>query len=380
MKVWFRKNFKVISSVLAGFVNTVGFCLSLLGVMKLETLESNSILILVLLGISEIFLILTVIYTLSCIIKDAHRNEAYEFKQAELLQIKAANKVIFENYKTTVLTYKDFRDRLHALRNGLNNELKNINELDKLVTNDHSVKPSDEEITNLIDENRNNIMSKFEDALVRQYNRFMVNMLNLLKSSVDEYLSTKGCNSQTSFAIKQLKVPVSYKKINEREKNIYTAFRDPRTYNSKKRKETWDKLFCIRENSDFRNSVERDYYIFNFISKSDVDNSLYQNENENFYEYYNSGVTCAIYSHINDEKRLYGFLACDSLFDTKIKEKCGNNVYDYNVASIMLATAHIISLYLDSFIPIWDDSTTQGTSGNGICETMAKRVENLRYN
>ena len=87
-----------------------------------------------------------------------------------------------------------------------------------------------------------------------------------------------------------------------------------------------EKTFSIRKNSDFIFSIEKDYYIFNFVNKILSENGLYLNENTSFYENYNSGVTCTIYSCVNKERVLYGFLACDSLFDENTEKKCGKNI------------------------------------------------------
>ena len=180
----------------------------------------------------------------------------------------------------------------------------------------------EKELNSLIDRERTNgnvteysveakkdIKNNLKSSLITHYNRFMIRTIDSLRNSIEEYLLTKGCKCSVSIAVKQLEKSINYAGIDslKSKSNVYTAFRDSRTYSSKKRNETWEKRFSISKNSDFVNSIEKDFYIFNFMDKTFMDNQLYLNENQNFYETYNSGVTCTIHSCVKKERMLYGF-------------------------------------------------------------------------
>lgn len=129
------------------------------------------------------------------------------------------------------------------------------------------------------------------------------------------------------------------------------------------------------------------------MNKTYMDNGLYLNENQNFYENYNSGVTCTIYSCIGEERILYGFLACDSLLTPKSRALSGKAVYDYNVANMLMTTAHIIGLYLQDFLDVWNNyyiapqvevltSEKAKTTRKGelnLCAEMVDEINSTRY-
>ena len=263
--------------------------------------------------------------------------------------------------KSIITTYKDCTDTLGLrIKNYIENNAR-LNELNGQLCSDEKQKEFEdlddaakEKITEHVQVERNKEFLKFRETLIDDYNRFLGNITIILRRSLEEYISTKKCSSNVSVTVKQLDEPTFYNQIDKKKVRVFTAFRDNRTYNSKKRMETWKKSFSIDKNSDFAMSIEKEYYIFNFIEKQHLEQGLYQNETVSFYENYNSGVTCTIHSCVNGERKLFGYLACDSLFDSKLKNKYGKNIFDWNVANLMMYTAHVIAMYFDEFLSIWD--------------------------
>lgn len=395
MKYWLNKYYKIVVSAVSLVINTIGLVLSIYSALiGTEQTESSSYITFLLIS-AEVFLIISVIYTIISALNNYHNRVSIDEKNAELIRCKDANKTIYENNKAIIGYYKDFKDRLQMLVDEHLAELKNISKLEKKL-NDVLPIPGDNEKPNdnYFDNQKSKIDNDLKTNLIELYNRFIINTMTLLRESIEEYLVTKGCHAPVSLAMKQLESPERYSQIDEKKMNIHTAFRDAKTYRSKTRNETWEKSFCIKKNSDFKFSIERDYYIFNFVNKALAENGFYLNENDNFYENYNSGVTCTIHLCVNKKRVLYGFLACDSLFDQATRRKCGENIYDYNVANIMMSTANIIALFLHEFLDIWNlhyiengyygkpdkvKSLDEAKKERNLCKIMIARAKNSRY-
>lgn len=393
MKYWLIKYYKIITSVIALAINSFGLVLSILGAVPGGKWAESRSYITFLLVSAEIFLLLSVIYTIISALNNYHNRISVDEKDAELMRCKTSNRTILENNKASITCYKDFHDRLNILTKQHKVKLDEIEFLRGIGNVSKLDNQSNEEVSRYLEKVISEEREAIKTELIELYNRFIINLINLTRDSIEEYLSTKGCNVPVSIALKQLEEPTNYNKIDDKENKIYTAFRDSKTYRSKTRNETWQKSFCIRKNSDFLSSIEKDYYIFNYVNKTFFENGLYLNENNNFYEYYNSGVTCTIYSCIEKERILYGFLACDSLLDDKMQKKGGQNIYDYNVANMMMAAAHIIAIFLKEFLSVWDeyyvryDLNVSNSPGEyetfkkerNLCQVMIRRVKNTRY-
>lgn len=393
LKYWLNKYYKIITSIIAFAINTFGLALSILGAFPGGKWAESRSYVTFLLVSAEIFLILSVIYTIISALNNYHNRISVDEKDAELMRCKSSNRTILENNKASITCYKDFHDRLNIFAKQHKAKIEEIYFLRRIDNESRSYNQSNQEISQYLEKVISEERESIKTELIELYNRFIINLINLTRDSIEEYISTKGCNVPVSIALKQLEEPTNYNKINDKEDKIYTAFRDSKTYRSKTRNETWQKSFCIRKNSDFLSSIEKDYYIFNYVNKTFLENGLYLNENNNFYEYYNSGVTCTIYSCIEKERILYGFLACDSLLDDKMQKKGGQNVYDYNVANMMMAAAHIIAIFLKEFLLVWDnyyvryDQDVLNSSENyetfkkerNLCQVMIQRVKNTRY-
>lgn len=368
MKYFFRKWYKVILSVFAGFLNSAGLALSIIQI-ALGNANNDSVFIYIVLGISELFLIFSVIYSLISVFRNKSEQIQLEEKNNQIDKLEDAERIIFENQKSTITTYKDCID---ALEYRVSNYLDNYNRLDQLEkTIGNETRDDKKDIIDYIKTERTKEFDNFKLLLIDEYHRFLGNITNIIRRSLEEYINAKGCKKGVSITVKQLEFPQNFKDLNDHKAKVYTAFRDYRTYFSKQRNETWGKAFTIAKNSDFVISIEKDYYIFNFVEKKHRDTGLYQNENSNFYEHYNSGITCTIYSCMDKQRKLFGYLACDSLFDKKDYKKIGNDIFDWKAANIMMHTSHVIAMYLQEFFKVW----------NSYCvyPLQSKWVEHIEY-
>ncbi len=362
MKYFISKWYSLIGAVLAGFINTAGFALSLIQIIWGNN-STESIIIFLVLLLSEIFLIISVAYTIYSILKNKSEQINLEEKNNQIDRLQVADRIIYENQKSIITTYKDCSDILNQKVTNYLEDQKRINTTyEKLkeqseVTGDYVVAMDEgarNETLKFLEIERINEFNKFRYSLIDSYNRFLGSMTNIIRRSLEEYISTKRCKNSVSITIKQMETPWDYNTLNDHQAKVYTAFRDYRTYSSKIRNETWEKAFTISKNSDFVISIEKDYYIFNFIDKKELDTGLYQNENRSFYEHYNSGITCTIYSCINKKRILFGYLACDSIFDKKDRRIAGNDIFDWNAANLMMHTAHVIAMYLQIMFDTWN--------------------------
>lgn len=361
VKIFIRKWYKTIGTTLSLIFNSFGLILSIVGIITNGNKDVSTTIVFFVLLAAEIFLILSIIYSIFSVFNDKSKLIKVNEKINEIERLTNANRIIFENNKSIVTTFKDCTDTLSLrIKSYLGNNMR-LNELNGQLCSDEKKKEYEE----LDDNAKNKIFDhvkiertkeffSFRDTLIDDYNRFLGNITIILRRSLEEYISTKNCSSNISVTVKQLNEPTFYNQIDKKKVRVFTAFRDNRTYNSKKRIETWQKSFSIDKNSDFAMSIEKEYYIFNFIEKQHLEQGLYQNETVSFYENYNSGVTCTIHSCVEGERKLFGYLACDSLFDLNVKKKYGRNIFDWNCANLMMYTAHIIAMYLEKYLTIWD--------------------------
>ena len=141
--------------------------------------------------------------------------------------------------------------------------------------------------------------------------------MNRLKEMVEGYLQGKGFDLSVSTALKLVIDPGELSCLAEQgaKHNVFTAFRDTKTYESRERVEMPPKLYSVNRNSDFVYCANgKSFYIFNASeSKNAYD---YQNENERCSQFYNAGVTVTVRSEGSElagPSIIYGFLACDVL-------------------------------------------------------------------
>ncbi len=378
MKYFFVKYRKLIFSILAWIFNSLGIALSIWG----NIIDGpEKLIIMVNLIAAEIFFMCSVIYSLCAIIRDISRQELLEQAKIDLSKMQDANRKMIENNKSIITNYKDVDDTLNKIVADYQESITRIKTI-----REHTHGQNDEIINEYIEKESLKEYENFRHSLIRLYNNFHINILNCLKSSLSSYSAARGYKCSIAIATKQLTDPIEYSKIDERAPNIYTAFRDSQTYNNKLRNETWTKKFSIYENSDFSHSIAKDYCIFNNISRK---SGMYRNENRAYYEYYNSGITYAIYSCIGGERKLYGFIACDSLLTDKEIEKNGAEMFDLNMANILSVGAHMIAVFLEKFLKVWESNYSpeyyeqnhkKSLYSKNFCEAMKYNVDKARYN
>jgi len=349
MKFLVKKWYKAIINILSMLISAAGLAITVITLFVADP-GNNAVIIYILIIILSLLMIGATVYNVFSVLKEQGKKQEFDDVRDELNTGKKANRVIYENYKTSLTTFKDCADHL---RDRITEYKKAYTAVD-VIEEKLSATPGSVDLDSYIKTQREDENSELCKALIIEYNRFIGAITNTLRRSIEEYLTTKGCYESVSITLKQLEYPVKYKDIDEKNANVYTAFRDFRTYSSKKRGETWGKAFKISKNSDFINSIEKDYFIFNFMTKKSLEDGLYQNENSTFYEHYNSGVTCTVYSCVGGERKLFGYLACDSLFNNKVKKRIGNDIYDWNVANILMHSAQIIAMYLELLLDYWD--------------------------
>lgn len=200
------------------------------------------------------------------------------------------------------------------------------------------------------------LMSECRQAMLDEYSRFVCSLINRTQDMIESYLDGKGMPIDVSVTLKLFVYPDSADRVvsSGGQANLFTAYRDTRTYESGDRNENPPRLYTINRNSDYIHCINgHNYYTFNNNNDSDI--SGYANENEGYSRFYNSGVTVLVESRSTDLTRsatpsvVYGFLACDALNLSYSSEK----LMDDNVASIMMTMGAMIGSYCNYLEYVW---------------------------
>lgn len=234
--------------------------------------------------------------------------------------------------------------RLIAMSSECLEQLESIQSSEnKMRSHNYTEEEIDEELSRLVVE-KNKIFSK---RFIDEYNIFLVDIMNHVKEIIEEYLKGIGLDLRVSVTLKQLIKPHPIEGLHDTEKNVYTAFRDNKTWREKVRSIREGRLYTIKKNIDFSFCLDHNYYIFNNKTTDDKD---YENENKMFLEHYNSGVTTLLSFESNGIQNVYGFLACDVL-----NPNSENVVMDNYIGNIMMGAADIISLYFSNLDEWWNN-------------------------
>ena len=385
MKSMIKKVLQIVSSCMSIIVAIISLVLTILALSGMDRINNNSLAVWIILIFGNFLLFALGIYLSFSFLKNYNikiKNEEYK-SVAE--GCKLSQRIILENQKQILTNYKELTDRMKQKYQKYKQKIEKASiELDELTKNGFICNKKESD-WDKYKENQFELIKKaeiehFTEDLVDNYQRLLGNVTILLKRSVEEYLRIKGCKENVSVAVKQLNRSILYSQLREsiycgdNTINVYTAFRDSRTYFNKKRQETWKAIYKIHNNSAFLNSIDTGYYIFNFFDKSIIKDGVYKNENIIFYDHYNCGITSSIYSCINGERKLFGYLACDSLVNYKKKSK-KIQVYDWNTATMTMHAANIIALYLQEFEEIWN----QVHPDENFCEHMVNKIKMTRY-
>ena len=174
-------------------------------------------------------------------------------------------------------------------------------------------------------------------SVIEEYNEFMGDCTQNLKSAIDDYLEIRNINLRVSISIKQLnRIITDVKEIQDIK--VITAFRDKETYMQGKR-EIGKREYTIYENTDFFHCLRNSFYINNDLLKD----PSYNNQNKNYRDQYTCTTVVPIVWKYSNTTRLYGYLTCD-VYEPEDKY---SDVMDRNVAYMMNAVAGLLARYFD---------------------------------
>lgn len=160
---------------------------------------------------------------------------------------------------------------------------------------------------------------------------------------MESYLRGVELEYQVAVAVKLFMFPSADEEMiaQSSERNIFTGFRDQRSWNSIRQRELPLQVYSVAGNTDFSYSLRnRRAFIFNSEKKSES----YENESGSFPAHYNCGATACISCPLPDEPDMqwcYGFVACDLKNSSEGVEPIDETV------------AHILGIYYDRLEDMW---------------------------
>lgn len=188
-------------------------------------------------------------------------------------------------------------------------------------------------------------VENYTKQIIKSFNDFIGFVIRELKSVMDAALKQKGFNLTCSIALKQMNDSYSSTPPNNKAK-IITCYRDSEAYVHNKR-EVGKKVYSLENNTAFLECLQHDYSMKNNLSGV---NATYRNENGEFLKYYNCALVVPLFGLYGDEKRYYGYLACDTLNPDKTRV----DVFDEEMVKIMRMTASLIGGYFDDHCRLWE--------------------------
>ena len=345
---------KKIKDYFSWIIAILSLVFSIIGLVKGDSMEATVVYIiviinsLVLIGLG-VYLIVSYLYNRGNIDKKDHEiQELLKANESEKENANLLDKAYISHTENTVYLVTALHDFLHRLYVLTDKCFKEIDSIEREENEMRNHGYTEDEIEKKIialgkEKNRNICANLYDD-----YKRFLSNVLTKTQSKIESYLRSRGYDFEVSLTIKMLINPMLKEHICSEESNVYTAFRDSRTWNKRIRREVAQKLFAIEKNSDFIHCIVHGSYIFN--NKSDKDKDYY-NENTEFYKYYNCGITTLISSESknSEDNVIYGFLACD-LLNNKYP---GKDIMDNNIAMLLRDTGCLLSIYFDNIGYNW---------------------------
>lgn len=186
-------------------------------------------------------------------------------------------------------------------------------------------------------------------AFFARHRQFLGHVVDALQQCIESYLRGCGLEYQVSIAVKLFMFPTTDENLiaQSAERNIFTGFRDQRSWNSVRQRSIPAPVYSVAGNTDFSYSLRnRRAFIFNNEKKSES----YENESSSFPVHYNCGATACISFPLPDEpdaRWCYGFIACD------LKNNDKTEPIDGTIAHMMECSAHILGIYYDRLEDIW---------------------------
>ena len=187
-------------------------------------------------------------------------------------------------------------------------------------------------------------------AFFARHRQFLGHAVGALQQSIESYLRGKKLEYQVSVAVKLFMFPSTDEDMiaQSSERNIFTGFRDQRSWNSIRQRSFPAQVYSVAGNTDFSYSLRnRRAFVFNNERKSES----YENESTSFPIHYNCGATACISCPLPNEpdaQWCYGFIACDLKNSVEGKEPI-----DEAIAHMMECVAHILGIYYDRLEDMW---------------------------
>lgn len=188
-------------------------------------------------------------------------------------------------------------------------------------------------------------VENYTKQIIKSFNDFIGFVIRELKSIMEAALKQKGFNLTCSIAVKQMNDSYTSTPPSNKMK-ILTCYRNSEAYVHNKR-EVGKKVYSLENNTAFFECLQHDYSIKNNLTGV---NATYRNENGEFLKYYNCALVVPVFGLYGDEKRYYGYLACDALK----QDKTQLDVFDEEMAKIMRMTANLIGSYFDDHCRLWE--------------------------
>lgn len=197
------------------------------------------------------------------------------------------------------------------------------------------------------------VMSEF----FASHRKFLGQVVETARRCIEAYLRSRGFNLDVAVAVKLFVFPTDTETLIElsSRRNIFTGFRDERSWNSVRHQSYPTQLYSIGGNTDFLYSIRKgEAYIFN----NAVRGSGYENESGSFPEHYNCGATS--YIQAKTPRRVgtwrgFGFIACD------VKNNNPEQApIDEQVGDLMNCFAAILGNYYDRTEDAWSMLCAEG--------------------
>lgn len=200
-------------------------------------------------------------------------------------------------------------------------------------------------------ENSEESLKSLKEQLFHEHGTFLKEILNTGCQMIRSHLLLRNHDLKVALCVKLFLEPDMDDELlaNAPSRNIFTAFRDTRTFEQERRREKPPQLFSVKGNTDFEHCLATDSpYVFNNASKG----GALRNESSYFGNLYNSGVTVEIVSKVKGSREpglVYGFLACDVNNSSPEFDPM-----DESVANILISLRNLIALFYDQLNAVWD--------------------------
>lgn len=193
------------------------------------------------------------------------------------------------------------------------------------------------------------------NAFFARHRQFLGHVVDAVQQCTESHLHARGLDHEVSVAVKLFMFPSTDADLLVQctERNVYTGFRDQRSWNSIRQQAYPTPVFSVAGNTDFSFCLRnRRVFIFNNERKSES----YENESSAFPTHYNCGATACITGPLANEVDVqwcYGFIACDVNNKNEKGEPNKDEPIDEVVGNLMELAAHLLGIYYDRLEDMW---------------------------